>query len=105
MEIPQLAKCVKGLIMSKIDDQCTNLCSKKNPSVLRVPRLHHKDIAKTFTWPLIKCIIYVIYCALIRRARVDLRLRTVRENLRKRWKKLTPKQRKRLLKRKRRSRD
>lgn len=50
MDIPAIEKCVKEIILKKIDDQCSSLCSKKHPSFLRTPRSQHKDLAKSFSW-------------------------------------------------------
>ena len=50
--IPHLQKCVKGISLNTIDEQCQKLCSisKEKPSVLCTPRDKHEELTTRFTW-------------------------------------------------------
>ncbi|XP_028408673.1 uncharacterized protein LOC114531236 isoform X2 [Dendronephthya gigantea] len=48
--IPVIERCVKAIILEKIDKDCKSLCSKKFASILRTPRSEHSQLAKIFCW-------------------------------------------------------
>ena len=50
MGIPVIERCVKEIVLDKINKDCKSLCSKKTPSVLRTPRSKHSELAKVFCW-------------------------------------------------------
>ncbi|XP_028410627.1 uncharacterized protein LOC114533317 [Dendronephthya gigantea] len=50
MGIPVIERCVKAIILEKIDKDCKSLCSKKFASILRTPRSEHSQLAKIFCW-------------------------------------------------------
>jgi hypothetical protein len=50
-KIPEMERCIKGIFLKRIDEQCKSLCAiKKQPSVLRTPREQHKELSSTFQW-------------------------------------------------------